>query len=358
MVPQLPIDVIIDILECLCDTLGVRSSGYKTLASCALVCAAWTPPAQKILFRTLQETTNPTWFSHAIRSIEGNPVLGSYVRSLDVAVYHHEFTYHIPLAAFVRMLSACPRVFKLSMAFRIDWLHSTAMEELARLSHLEITTIKWIGKSPAIYQFMNLWHKTVRFAALDQSFGLPLPSIPRQPFALHQLVLSSVVTVDREVVLWFLPIPSEDTTSERRPLRILELSTYLHDPWRIIAARNSELYSLTLNSGVPPTPESYKVLQELILRQLPPSRSGAVVLPKSLTHCGFHPRNGSHGHDSLRDVLIPALRALPHLRCITLNQFVSENNVSALEDLCRRNGATLTIYPGSYEPPFPDYNGV
>lgn len=60
-----------DILDCLFDTLESRSKGLgrRTLASCALVCKAWSDPASRALWRRL-DSFHPLWALLAGRNFQ------------------------------------------------------------------------------------------------------------------------------------------------------------------------------------------------------------------------------------------------------------------------------------------------
>ncbi len=87
--PRLPIEVCERVIEAVYDDdYRFVSTSLATLSRCALVCRAWRPRAQRILFEYVSLRDKDTLYRFAAL-LDASPELGSYVRTLALRGYLH-----------------------------------------------------------------------------------------------------------------------------------------------------------------------------------------------------------------------------------------------------------------------------
>ncbi len=100
--PRLPIEVCERVIEAVYnDNYDFVSTSLATLSSCALVCRAWRPRAQRVLFDhvLLQDKDALYRFAELLHT---SPELGTYVRTLELRGYLH--VPHSPAVLFLTAL--------------------------------------------------------------------------------------------------------------------------------------------------------------------------------------------------------------------------------------------------------------
>ncbi|RDX43751.1 hypothetical protein OH76DRAFT_1183234 [Lentinus brumalis] len=99
--PQLPIEVCERVIEAVYnDYYHFVSTSLATLSSCALVCRAWRPRAQKVLFEYVLLRDKDALYRFA-ELLDASPELGSYVHTLALRGY-----LHVPYSPAVLFLAA------------------------------------------------------------------------------------------------------------------------------------------------------------------------------------------------------------------------------------------------------------
>ncbi|TFK79049.1 hypothetical protein K466DRAFT_606440, partial [Polyporus arcularius HHB13444] len=99
--PRLPIEVCERVIEAVYDgRYEFVSTSLATLSSCALVCRAWRPRAQRVLFEFVLLRDKDTLYRIA-QLLDASPELGSYVRTLALRGY-----LHVPYSPAVLFLAA------------------------------------------------------------------------------------------------------------------------------------------------------------------------------------------------------------------------------------------------------------
>ncbi|RDX43232.1 hypothetical protein OH76DRAFT_1233763 [Lentinus brumalis] len=99
--PRLPIEVCERIIEAVYDEKYYAvSTSLATLSSCALVCRAWRPRAQRVLFEFVPLRDKDALYRFA-ELLHASPELGTYVRTLEFRGY-----LHVPYSPVVLFLTA------------------------------------------------------------------------------------------------------------------------------------------------------------------------------------------------------------------------------------------------------------
>ncbi len=99
--PQLPIEVCERVIEAVYnDYYHFVSTSLATLSSCALVCRAWRPRAQKVLFEYVLLRDKDALYRFA-ELLDASPELGTYVHTLALRGY-----LHVPYSPAVLFLAA------------------------------------------------------------------------------------------------------------------------------------------------------------------------------------------------------------------------------------------------------------
>ncbi|RDX43215.1 hypothetical protein OH76DRAFT_1488014 [Lentinus brumalis] len=99
--PRLPIEVCERVIEAVYDSrYTLVSTSLATLSGCALVCRAWRPRAQRVLFEFVLLRDKDTLYCFA-ELLDASPELGTYVRTLAFRGY-----LHVPYSPAVLFLTA------------------------------------------------------------------------------------------------------------------------------------------------------------------------------------------------------------------------------------------------------------
>ena len=152
----LPPEIILYIFETL---HHAHSKGNRrTLNSCTLVCKAWKPHAQHILFRSLYLSAHHSKL--LISGQRGSHILASAVRHLDISIgTAKQDTLH--LAHFTRILAYCRSLQELTL--RVYGIYEFATRTLREMRCAELGEIKTLAlmacdiDSVVLSQMMDVW---------------------------------------------------------------------------------------------------------------------------------------------------------------------------------------------------------
>ena len=186
MVPRLPTEVCEGVIDAVYDSrIRYLRSNYDTLRSCALVCRAWRPRAQVMLFRriALKDVASLHEFS-ALLDI--TPHFAGYVRDLGLFGYTH----HTPQS----LVALFPSVLHGKLPNLRD-IHIVCQPAPAAGSKLPVEKIALVPKPDAPASLSLPLHQ--RFPSLLATFanvtGLHLTNISFPSFADFGRVLSRFV---------------------------------------------------------------------------------------------------------------------------------------------------------------------
>ncbi|KAI0061947.1 hypothetical protein BV25DRAFT_1826239 [Artomyces pyxidatus] len=183
--PVVPFDVQVEILEWVYRSGQTRLSiDRTTLSVAALVCKAWTPVAQRLLFCHLLWTSASLRIADGITLLRDNPTLGTYVRSIPF-IYHRssqDGSVALTNEKMIALLRLCPYIvdliFQSSSPFTANELSQI------RSLNLPVTVLKLSRMGPAMCQLAALW-PTVRFlecGRIHSDATTPIPPGTYAPF--------------------------------------------------------------------------------------------------------------------------------------------------------------------------------
>ncbi|KAI0051933.1 hypothetical protein FA95DRAFT_1602178 [Auriscalpium vulgare] len=345
MATELPLDVHFLIIEWVFRSSQHTDIDYITLHACALVCRAWTPTAQRLLFRRIYCTSvedKDCDIQGLIRTLSTSPHLVALIRYIQVAWPSCPPDYG---NACLRLLELCPHVEGISF---LGWSYnnrplSPEMDARMRAIQLKPAFINVAGLDDTIgTAILKMWPR-VRTLILDGRYTCPLPPT----------VESAEIFAALGEYRWF-----------SKPLPVLRDLCLTWPKWTdkalcqhvLSADFLPRLQSLHLNTEFPPQDilDLLIQLRSLVVGQLPWK---PVVLPQSLHHVGYHPGGASVSAVSAELAVYP-LRALPELQLVTAMRFVEQQVWAALEGMCceRRIGfETYASFHSFQEPRYADW---
>ncbi|KAI0061930.1 hypothetical protein BV25DRAFT_1826219 [Artomyces pyxidatus] len=177
----------------------VARCAYATLSACSLVCKAWRPVAQCLLFRRIPRLLTAYQALRFIASLRSNQRLGTHVRSLQILeLTRTDWPKRTPLVNIehaISILELCPQVLDICLLFSAKF----TSYDFFRIRSLDLhpTRLQFLIMTPQFYEIASLW-PTVRFMTCGEDDD-PLPSAPTQPapFTLESLqVVTSLPQAD------------------------------------------------------------------------------------------------------------------------------------------------------------------
>ncbi|KAI0049152.1 hypothetical protein FA95DRAFT_951270 [Auriscalpium vulgare] len=339
---KLPLELQIAIIECVYRLSQAEAVDYATLCACALVCRAWTPIAQRLLFRRVPSADLQFDGSHALplllRTLRTSPHLSAAVRSIFLSVFLANATSDI--SDDVEILELCPHVQNIIAQ---DILDGPAMFPAleARLCAIKLRSVAlrtW-GDPSFAGLFLRAW-PDLHTLDLEGMYPSEAPDALISASGALQ-----VLSLNAEHVPWALAQKNDFTA-----LRDFELlgPTWYEDGW-IQQLLGSGIFrgilTLRLDGSFPPQDVLDRIvrLESLVFNELP---AKDVVLPKSLRHVGYHPWNTSNSPEGVKvaSYVVAGLRALADLKLVTATRLAQPAQLTALEDVCRDRGVEFETY--------------
>ncbi|KAI0039608.1 hypothetical protein FA95DRAFT_1612438 [Auriscalpium vulgare] len=336
MAIEVPLDVYSLIIEwAFRSSQHARSINPSTLRACALVCRAWTPIAQRLLFRRICCTCT-NWHGPKckirllVNTLSIRPNLAAHVRHMTVASQPSK---HANVC--LRLLELCRHV---EGIFFLDWADNstdTGAELNARLRAMQLrpvllevvaTESSANGVLEALPAVRVL---TLRAAHVDSP--LP-PTIEALKIHGHNA---------GECLLRSTPLPALRYLSVIAPL----WSDTAICPQLISTGILPQLESLQVKGRFPPpqTLEQLVRLRTLVVDQLP--EEPTKLLP-SLRHFGYHSwtqyLSGQRAEHA--KLAVDLISELPELRLVTATRDVAQDVRAALEGMCREEGVEFGTY--------------
>ncbi|KAI0045576.1 hypothetical protein FA95DRAFT_1596766 [Auriscalpium vulgare] len=352
----IPLEIHIVIIEWVYRSSQHAAIDYPTLRACALVCRAWTPIAQHLLFRRapVPKVENHdsvdimARFAHTLRTA---PHLAAHVRSLYLELPALE---HIPGVAenTLEVLVLCRNIDGITI-FLLSADPSCAAL-IARFHTLPVRPVylNVCGTASHVDHVIHIW-PSVR--VLD--FGLVTGSDMhvRMPRQLQALSTGS----------WNMKIYWSVPTAVAPGLHDLELGCH-QEAWSpVLAALVSSGVAAQLRSlclfcygariELPPLAvlKTLVALETLVIDSLPME---SCILPKNLRHFGYHSYITEERSEQVQ-ILLDAVRALPKLNLFTATRRSSQETLQEIKRLCRDGGVEFAVYPepGHFRTEFGSY---
>ncbi|KAI0755001.1 hypothetical protein C8Q80DRAFT_1142354 [Daedaleopsis nitida] len=366
----LPPELVDSILGCVYYTKGVADR--RILSSCALLCRAWSGPAQRLLFRhatlwgmhhgrehlSFMEATNP--------GTERGRTLGGYVRVLEVLV-GDKAGMDLDDADLASIIERTPRLYELIL--RVTGIHQLGDDIVQKLKQLarpkqnsngggttlpvedseagcvaeeatptpvRIRALSLLScgvQSPILYQLLSVW-PSIEFLFIGVEIAAPIPRwLPE--CRLYQLTLMR--TPRPAIMSWLL-------SSSMQSLRIVsfrdapgrELDPLFEEFGPRLRSLRLMNYSLRAASVLKMCPN----LEEFVLVQLS-TLFELENLPPSLEHLNC--RNLPSEDQSLASV-VRAVDRLPRLRVVTCaKEAQAEETFEEMERICAHKNIELHV---------------
>ncbi|KAI0045554.1 hypothetical protein FA95DRAFT_116486 [Auriscalpium vulgare] len=308
MIPRLPHDVHVEIINWVFRGSQYAHVDSRTLCACSLVCKFWTGPSQRLLFWHTHLTGSEKRIELLVAAMRGNALLGTYIRSISV-IYSPGSIMNDFFLAFLTLTPSVSSLFVIFAGIMPTDGNPSTVEDLLEGLHrlkLRITSFIMLGGAGLVPHFTSLWpdlqslqleHPVEKVARFSTPAGLKI-RCNGQP-------------------LWIL-----DGSVDVSALRELEVA---HVNWNETASRFTHttafggLTALIVDRELPPQAVLDRCLQ---LRTLVFASNPivAVALPATLRHVGYHASTESSETGVLTvDVrhLLRALRSLPALCLVT-----------------------------------------
>ncbi|KAI0045572.1 hypothetical protein FA95DRAFT_1607609 [Auriscalpium vulgare] len=334
----LPYDVYVEIIDWVYRASQHATLDRCTLRTCALVCKAWTFPAQRLLFRRTwaahpQEPFGPVQRAQLLRAVRANPLLGTHVRNIVVPATYAAATLD---ADGLALLALCPNV----RALHITVLGDTAANVAACLRALPLRPafLRVRGTLASVALIVQLWPGLHGLDVRAYAFEAPGHHFPiRTPRS---------VAVDWDHAANAHWILAKADVSALRELEVSRavwddkycMDTFLRTPAIV------HITSLVLDGALPPQAvlDRCSALETIVFAE-PPEET--VVLPRTLRHVGFHTE--TRGEGGQLTYLAAALRALKSLRLVTTSRALSGSALENLTHLCGEMNVEVGFYSGA-----------
>ncbi|KAI0047460.1 hypothetical protein FA95DRAFT_1572504 [Auriscalpium vulgare] len=311
---------------------------YKTLCACSLVSKGWTAPSQRLLFRYIDcSRLRFSHIVHLLHALQGNPLLGTYVRFLEDAL-SSAVTWAAATNDTLALLALCPNLNALSLLVVID-LVSDVISVVKRMDGIgsQLKHLRIGGTPERIAPFIHLWPNLQPLEVYD-SFGESDLSELSSPLKTPR---SAVVNLEfLTIARWILE--AADTSA----LRELDASGVDWDNLLCLDAfikpALENLTTLFLDHSLPPQAviNRFVRLEKLVIAARP--GLAGVVLPRTLLHVGYHAVR-KDDRAPLR-YLLDALQVLPVLRLITATRALSPEDLADLTRACDEMRVDFLLY--------------
>ncbi|TFY74044.1 hypothetical protein EWM64_g9966 [Hericium alpestre] len=352
MVPSLPIEIIVKIIE---NTYHLHTDppkvDIKTLSACAAVCKRWHRFARGLLFFKVDGAQDALMY---FRLLAGPGGLGTCVRSLDLDVYRVDLdVYGVSTEPVWTMaLSYCPNLYELCLDVPSDAPELTELEVIQlkalrlRIRALTFTLHGMQGELCILYQLMAIW-PSIQFLTVSMLPG-PTPRLPgeRPPFSLYELTLSTFRLLAEPIMRWLLPpIPA----GQKGSLHILSFTTGADQDLNALMEYMPYVRSLRILFRHP-LPQGFlercSALEELIFdvsdvaAESPDPK--ALVLPATIEHLRI---TGVYGAEVEPFAMAFTRSTLPRLQQVSINTYempqLPQNRYIDLSKVCSDRGVAL-----------------
>ncbi|KAI0041075.1 hypothetical protein FA95DRAFT_1611297 [Auriscalpium vulgare] len=347
MQPVVPLDVQITVIEWVYRSSQHSDMDYTTLYACALVCRAWAPTAQALLFRRLPQFSpiGEGRLRQLVHSLRASPRLAAYIHSVCINIVSYSSKEHPSLL----LLDHCPQVRSiifLDQITRSTW--TPAIQK--RLCALPLNPVSlWLmGNIKFLPRIALLWPsvQVLKIYAWSNSHrtitddGDPTPSTPMS-LPVPRNVESLSIKTDH--IAWVLvPEPEHDLAA----LRSLGFQSpgWSDRTWLaplLASGVLPQLRSLNIAGHNPPPHVMCQLTQLRSLTFTLASADWEVVLPPTLRHLGYYAARTDQEHVG---PLVDAVRAAQELRVLAMLSDAPERRRASFADVCRERGIVLAFF--------------
>ncbi|KAI0042168.1 hypothetical protein FA95DRAFT_610224 [Auriscalpium vulgare] len=366
-----PLDVQLVVVDWVYRSSQNFAVDYHTLRSCALVCRAWTAPAQRLLFRRVPRGGDEAnYFDHAadrlLDTLRNAPRLASHVRFIYVAF---EAWDTVSRERDLALLELCPHLDGISIfvndprdAFDSTLetrLRAAQLQPVALELDAEITMVEWI---------VHMWPsiRALNVRVLDEYVDLPQP-LPE--IHIPDTIQSMTIHEDHQIryFSWRANSPLLQELSLDGPFESRAwpyICQQLHDSGVL-----PHLQTLRIGGKFPPHQVLMHLprLENLLFSKLPVGEA-VISLPQTLIRVGYHLNrymvcelelslvqsnrdlpfrfNKWSLEEQAKDAgpFCAALRTLPKLQHISATPHSSTHQLTMLNGVCRERGIEMEMY--------------
>ncbi|KAI0044669.1 hypothetical protein FA95DRAFT_229614 [Auriscalpium vulgare] len=321
---------------------------YRTLCACALVCKAWTPVAQRLLFRRIPHpigTPAALYVQRLLLTLRGNPRLASFVRFIYL---------HIKLtsgaAKSLALLGLCTNVQHIyldcdgsSSAFTL------ALEEQLRALHVSPVVLTLYAEVHTVKRVASIWPsvRTLKiqfdYSGFEQDNNMTQVSAPS--------TVRSLSVHTGGCTAWKFAQDCDFTG-----LRELELDAGVGLTLSVMPGVLPQLCFLSVDGIIPPQAvlDQLTQLHTLVFTVLPGERTvlllpeRTVSLPPSLSDLAYHGTQykGFHGWCRKYKGMLDVLDKSPTLRRFTMPRGMWDHVCARFDEVCGNRGIEVITYTG------------
>ncbi|KAI0044664.1 hypothetical protein FA95DRAFT_228455 [Auriscalpium vulgare] len=353
--PVIPYDIQAIVVDWVYRASQHSTVDYGTLRVCALVCRAWTPVAQRLLFRRIRvhdtrAADQNECLDQLLRTFRENPRLAAYVHTIE----------DIPLQpskdqndAILALLELCAHTVQ-RLSFD-GWLlpptWAAPLEQRLRALSLSPVYLDLSGAVSIVDRMAQIWPsaRSLRisvgrddddfadFEIYDHMVAVPIQlSVPGTVRSL------SVYAADPS---WIFARDAD--LSGLRELEVDEESAGLYAQLRVSGVL-AQLRFLDVNGHIPTQEALDQLVQlEILVFSLRPLRE--VSLPQSLRDLAYHRGDGRPRHRSSLACMLAVLRRSSNLRRFTMSRDLPRRMRVLFDEVCEDRGIEIITYEG-YRP--------
>ncbi|KAH7886302.1 hypothetical protein F5I97DRAFT_1251897 [Phlebopus sp. FC_14] len=362
----IPLEIVLSILE-MSSMDDNNTSNTELLATCSLVCKAWSLHAQKLLFRRVQLCSQAAYnsFTSAVdRSTERGRALGDSVVQMRVLLDNNQ-PGPLKQISFATAVALCPNLRELNLALYgcgdpgKDIVGSPALERMRRPApSFDQTTLEllrggpsitslhfsnWSDNDHSIVQLVDIWPSLDSLSITGKTPHLS-PGLTHAPYTcqLERIKFNCQVEPSLDFLEWLLR-----TSAEAQSLRAIELEREpsLEMLEYLVGNHGEGLRTLALPSCVT-REHANAVIKCERLRELRTERAFTcpVVfrqLPKGIKAFAF-----GMDQDTPLQYVVEAVKTRDELECVTVNiwnQGEKHAQLAALKMACAFRGVELCI---------------
>ncbi|KAI0038576.1 hypothetical protein FA95DRAFT_1684600 [Auriscalpium vulgare] len=338
-----PLDIHNAIIEWVYRSSQHAAIDYATLRACALVCQAWKPIAQRLLFRRVPipkrqlQTSDSNVMARFVRALRRAPHLAAHVRSFNFELASFKANPKVSDDA-LKALAQCKNVNGITIS-----LFGATAAFMARLDTLPLrpSFLSVSGRDSAVDHVIQLW-PSVRVLDMASVLSADIQHV-RMPRELQAL---SAGTLDMRTHC------CAPTAVAPAGLQDLDLNCHegMFSPTSAalvssgVAAQLRSLCLFNYGAQVPPPAmvEKLAALESFVIDRLP---TEALGLPQNLRHLGYHFHGVSQERIGKLPILLDAARALPKLNLFTATRHSSQTVLEEIERWCLEIGVQFVVYP-------------
>ncbi|KAI0040584.1 hypothetical protein FA95DRAFT_1611692 [Auriscalpium vulgare] len=347
-----PFDIQLSVIELIYRSSQHAVVDYSTLCACALVCRAWTAPAQRLLFRRVPcgDVAFPIPYpqraaNRLLATLRDAAHLAEHVRLIFITLWS-DSAYDASYIVDVALLERCPHVAGVVILGQLvgDGDFNPILEARLRRIPLRSAFLQVEGEYTMVERVVQMWPgvRVLSARVLDnEDTELVIDDEPEPPLQVHIPGTVETLSVHGSQIDRLLARPNFSPA-----LRDLELI--------LPAWTRADLHYLEV-SGVLPRLETLRIvgrfpppnvlaqltrLDSLVISTLP---AQSIALPQSLRRVAYHHDFPVEYAEGVR-LLLDALRTLPSLQLVAVTPRSEPEVIATLRKVCSGGRVDFIVY--------------